>query len=91
MGELAAPALRKRLGEQPSAAVRRRAQGLLDRPVADLPAGDRLRELRTVRVLERIATPEARAALTRLSAGADGARLTREAKEVLRPPAKVKP
>jgi RNA polymerase sigma factor (sigma-70 family) len=91
LGELAAPALRKRLGEQPSVEFRRRAEGLLGRVVPDLPIGDRLREVRAVRVLERIGTPEARAALTRLSEGADGARLTREAKEALRPPAKSKP
>jgi RNA polymerase sigma factor (sigma-70 family) len=82
-GELAGPALRKTLAGRPSAEVRARCEGLLvklDRPTA---SGERLRTPRAVEALELADTKEARDLLRRLADGAEGARLTREAKAAL--------
>jgi WD40 repeat protein len=81
--ELAKPALRQALKQSPSLEVRRRIQRLLPRPPGPLPAGDRLRELRAVEVLERVGTPEARRLLQRLTEGAPESWLTQEAKAAL--------
>ena len=83
LGELAAPTLRKQLDGQPSAEVRRRLEQLLDRLTTSLPTGEQLQEVRAVQILEQIATPEAKQVLTALVEGAEGARLTREAKSAL--------
>ena len=58
------------------------ALGAADAPV--LAAGDRLRAVRAVAVLERVGTPDAKALLGRLAKGAPAARLTREATDALR-------
>jgi RNA polymerase sigma factor (sigma-70 family) len=78
LGELAEAALRGALRGEPSPEVRRRVEALL--------AGQRLvqtpearRNLRVVRLLEGIGSPEARQLLERLARGAPEARLTREA------------
>ncbi len=75
MGELAEPAMQRLLSRQPSGEVRRRIDKLLAAPVPPA-AGESLRRLRAVRVLEQIATPSARAVLAHLAAGAEGARET---------------
>jgi hypothetical protein len=49
-----------------------------------MPTPKRLRELRAVEVLERIAAPAARAELKRLAGGAPEAGLTRDAAAALK-------
>jgi hypothetical protein len=83
LGEAALPALRKALAGDPPAEVRVRCEGLvakLNRPVL---SGERLRTVRAVEALEQAGTKEARAVLKQLAGGAEGARLTREAKQAL--------
>ena len=58
-------------------------QQLVEKIERDIPAGDRLRALRTVAVLEYAGTPEARHVLVALAKGAPAARLTQEAKAAL--------
>jgi RNA polymerase sigma factor (sigma-70 family) len=84
LGHLAEPALKKVLEDRPSVESRRRIEGLLDMLPTDEPASvDELRGLRAVELLERLAHPAADALLQRLSEGAGGARLTREARAAL--------
>lgn len=79
------PVLRQLLETKPSLEVRRRVEYLLLRQSA---SPDLLRSLRVTRVLGSIGTPEARAILKTLAAGAPGARLTETAAQTLaRPPA----
>ena len=51
----------------------------LDQALANVSGPDRLRELRALEVLERLATPEAAALLDDLARGPSAARLTRDA------------
>jgi RNA polymerase sigma factor (sigma-70 family) len=83
LGELAEPALRQVLLQQPSLEVRLRAERLLHRLQKRMPSGERLQELRAVEMLEHIGTSEARQELERLAKGTPEARLTREAKASL--------
>jgi RNA polymerase sigma factor (sigma-70 family) len=79
LGEVAEPALRRALASGPSAEVRRRAEGLLQK----LPltaSSERLRQYRAIEVLEALATPDARRLLETLQTGAPEALLTREAR-----------
>jgi RNA polymerase sigma factor (sigma-70 family) len=80
LGDSAEPALRKALQENLSLETRRRLQALLE----ELQGGDRLRSLRAIEVLERIGDASAHELLRRLSAGAEGAWLTEEARTTLR-------
>lgn len=82
LGEQAEPALRQALAGKPSLEFRRRVESLLEK-LSAVPSPDRLREMRAIEVLERIATPDARAVLADLAKGAPAARLTREAKAAL--------
>jgi hypothetical protein len=83
LGELAERALRKMLADKPSLEARRRAEELLAKLRGPLPAGERLRSLRAVEVLEHAGTEQARQVLTVLARGAVEARLSREAKAAL--------
>ncbi len=83
LGEVALPALRKVLAGSPSAEVRRRCEVLLKTAAEPALSGERLRAVRAVEALEQADTPEARELLRRLAGGAEGARLTREAKVAL--------
>lgn len=85
LGELAEPALRKMLEARPSPEMRRRLQELLDEVGQRQwrPTAEDLRQLRTIEVLERLGTPEARRLLETLARGAEGARQTREARAAL--------
>jgi RNA polymerase sigma factor (sigma-70 family) len=84
LGELAEPALRKRLEAGPPLETRQRIDQVLGKLAGgQLPSEDVLRQLRAVEVLERTGTADARKALEALAGGADGARLTREAKASL--------
>jgi RNA polymerase sigma factor (sigma-70 family) len=78
-GPAAAAALREVVAKSSSAEARRRAEGLLREMENGFILPRELRALRTVEVLEWIATPEARAHLLELAKGAPDARLTREA------------
>jgi WD40 repeat protein len=81
-GEQAEPAYRKALADSPPPEVRRRLEDLLKKAGAawwDV-SGERLRSLRAIEALELAGTREACAVLEKLAAGAEGARLTHEAK-----------
>jgi WD40 repeat protein len=78
LGELAGPALRQALAEDPPLEVRQRLERLLARPATRLPARE-LRELRAVELLELIGNPASRRVLEGLAGGAGAARLTRQA------------
>lgn len=77
------PALRQALAGKLSAEVRKQLEQLVSGP-AVVCSGEVLRGVRAVEVLERHGTPEARRLLETLATGAPEARLTREAKAVLR-------
>lgn len=83
LGELAAPALREALKSEQPLEVRRRLEHLL--AVAEDPARspERLRALRAVGTLEQAGTPEARYLLAALAEGAEGSRLTQDARAAL--------
>jgi hypothetical protein len=84
LGSQARPALRKVLAGQPSAEVRRRVEGLLQRPEHFLLPPADLRGARAIAVLERIGTTEARELLERLvREGSDTSFLTRDARAAL--------
>jgi HEAT repeat protein len=84
IGDPAIPALRRALLKPPSEEVARRAKELLARFTAPVPPPDQLRLLRALAALEEIGTPEARRLLESLAQGAPEARLTREARAVLK-------
>jgi WD40 repeat protein len=87
LGVKAVSALRRALAENPSAEFKRRIEELLTGiapPVMRLPvAGDSLRDVRAVEVLERIGTENARQLLRLLAGGPADARLTQEARAAL--------
>jgi hypothetical protein len=76
------PALQQALKVSTSAEQRRRIEGLLAAPRI-VPAGDKLRHLRVLEVLEHIGTPDGLQVLQGLAKGAPEARLTQEAKAAL--------
>jgi hypothetical protein len=80
LGSAARPTLKQVLAGHPSAEVRRRVEGLLQRPEQFLPSPADLRGLRAVAVLERIGTTEPRELLEQLvQEGADTSLLARDA------------
>jgi hypothetical protein len=79
LGDLVQPALRKKLTEKPPLEVQQRIEALLPKTERQV-----LRTLRAVEVLEHIGSPEATKVLERLATGAEGARLTKEAKASLK-------
>ena len=83
-GEVAWPYLRKVLENPPSIEVAARARRLLGKENQLLATADRLRQARSLEVLERLATPEARDLVRALAAGDPSAWLTREARAMLR-------
>jgi RNA polymerase sigma factor (sigma-70 family) len=82
LGEDVVPVLRSVLDRKPTLEVRKRLEDLLSR-AKTLHAGDMLRGVRAVEVLERINSAEARQVLARLAKGVPEARLTHEAKAAL--------
>lgn len=84
LGELTVPDLEDLLRRGPSPESGRRARRLLKLASTYLPSPSRLRELRSIEVLERMDSPQARDLLGRLAEGAPGSGLTREAKAALR-------
>ncbi len=83
MGMLAATALQKALDGKPSEEMRKRILELLDKAKGQNLTPGQLQYVRALEVLERTATSEARAVLTRLSKGPDGALETVAARAVL--------
>jgi RNA polymerase sigma factor (sigma-70 family) len=82
LGELAEPALRLALADDPPLSVRQRLERLLNL-MGNVSPGGKLRELRSVEVLEMIGNPQARQVLESLAVGAANARLTRQASSAL--------
>ena len=83
LGEAAEAPLRDVLKGKPSPEVRRQVQELLEKLEARSHSSEYLRGLRTVEILEYLATPEAREVLQRLAAGGPRLRLTQEAQASL--------
>jgi RNA polymerase sigma factor (sigma-70 family) len=84
LGGLVEPAVRRTLAAKPSAEVKRRLKGLLEKLDAVTPEPGQVRAVRAVEVLEHAGTPAARRLLAELAGGVPEARLTREAREALR-------
>jgi RNA polymerase sigma factor (sigma-70 family) len=83
LGELAETTLREVMRGKPTLEVRRRIEGLLSElRLAHTP--EARRQLRAVRVLESIGSPEAQQVLEMLAKGTAEARLTQEVKSALR-------
>jgi RNA polymerase sigma factor (sigma-70 family) len=85
LGETALHALRKVLEGQPALETRRRLEQLIEKQERGQrsPSPERLRTLRTLEVLERIGTAEAKSVLAMLAGGAPGAWLTQDAQGAL--------
>ena len=80
LGERAARRVREKLSAAGSAEVRQRLEEFLERHArADRLTGPRLRERRSVELLEAAGTPAARAVLAKLAAGPAGDPLARDA------------
>jgi hypothetical protein len=84
LGIVADSVLKNALANHPSLEMRRRLETILD----DLPNwreknAELLRQARAVWVLQQIGTPEAKALLEKVAAGAPSARLTQKAKDAL--------
>jgi Tol biopolymer transport system component len=77
---LAETALRRKLAEDPSSEVQRLIEHLLTKLDQDQQAPETLRELRAIEVLEHIGSSDAKQVLQTLAKGAQGARLTNEAR-----------
>jgi hypothetical protein len=82
IGDAALASCHKALAGRPSAEVRSRLEGIVEKRAQAWRAlsGEELRTERALEVLERIGTPPARRFLDRLAGGLPEARLTREAK-----------
>jgi hypothetical protein len=83
LANCAEPALRRVAAELPAGPERNRVEELRARIRSAPPAPELLRGLRAVELLTRIATPEARALLVGLAAGAPEATLTHAAADAL--------
>jgi hypothetical protein len=84
LGEQAGPALKKAREGKPSPEVGRQIDELLGKlKPGQEPAGEDLRIVRGVELLEQMGTPEARQILEGLAKGPPDARLTREAKAAM--------
>lgn len=81
LGELAEPALRRALEGKPSLETRQRVKTLLTQRW--VWSGERLRQWRTIQVLESVGSQEAQALLKTLADGAPASRLTQEARAAL--------
>jgi WD40 repeat protein len=84
LGSSVEPELRQALQGRVSAEVRKRVQSLLEQYGRHPATPEEMRQSRALVVLERVATSQARAVLTRLAEGAPGAWLTEEARAALR-------
>ena len=84
LGAEAEPHLVKAVSQSTSMESRRRAERLLEKLHSSGPAGDTLRGLRALEVLERIGTSDARTLMQTLASGAPDAKLTVEAQTALK-------
>jgi WD40 repeat protein len=87
LGTLAKPALQTALKAKPDLEVKRRLEALLAQlgnEEIEVPAGDTLRTLRAIQLLEILGTPAARRLLDRLAGGVEQALQTRRAHAALR-------
>ncbi|MGH7171716.1 MAG: hypothetical protein ACRELG_15680, partial [Gemmataceae bacterium] len=82
--DLAERFLKEELSNRPSLEVRKRIEQLLETALGPVTDSEQLRQLRSVEVLERIGSLEARRVLELLAKGAPAARLTGEAKASLK-------
>jgi RNA polymerase sigma factor (sigma-70 family) len=83
LGRMIEPALRRALEKNPQLETRRRLEQLLNDVYNGPTAGEPLRTVRALAVLEYAATPEAKQLLETLARGADGAFLTEETRQAL--------
>ena len=83
LAERALPALRQALERKPSLEVKQRAERLLARLDSPITSPELLRALRTVRVLERTGSADARNHLAKLADGAPGALLTEMSRQAV--------
>jgi WD40 repeat protein len=84
LAELAEPYLQQRLKGNPSLEARQRLEQLLEKLAGPVTNLEQIQSLRGVEVLERLATPEAKALLAELAKGAPAARLTQDAQLALK-------
>jgi RNA polymerase sigma factor (sigma-70 family) len=78
--ELAAPLLRKVRESQPTPEARLRVERLLEKLEGTLQAGETVRALRSIEVLEQVGSLEAQRLLERLARDIPGGRIEKEAK-----------
>jgi WD40 repeat protein len=83
LGDLAALALQKRLQANPTLEMRQRMEKLVAKLNAPVQSPEMLQTLRGIETLERIATAEAALALGEIAKGADGHRVTEDARAAL--------
>jgi WD40 repeat protein len=83
LGEIAVPAVRRALEAKPSPEARHRLEELVNKLDGPITIPEQARDLRCVEVLEHIGSVEARRLLAELSKGAEGSRLTHNAKAAL--------
>jgi hypothetical protein len=83
LGDLAVPGVLARLDAAKELERRRRLDRFLEKHDRAVPSADRLRELRSVELLEHLGTPAARALLRDLAGGAAAVRLTQDAAAAL--------
>jgi RNA polymerase sigma factor (sigma-70 family) len=84
LAERVAPALRAALDSDPSAEKKRRIEAVLASLDPDLTlAGEALRAVRAVQILERIGSTEARELLKKLAQGIEAAHITKAAKQAV--------
>ncbi|MBY0523376.1 MAG: hypothetical protein K2R98_08250 [Gemmataceae bacterium] len=83
IGPLASPAVEKKLTEKLPLDTQRRLEMLLEKMERNTLSGDELRTLRGIEVLQNIGSVEAVDVLHAISAGADGAVTTLQAKKAL--------
>jgi hypothetical protein len=84
MGPVIGPRLERAVKESPSAEVRERLGGLLQRLAGSKLTSEELQFTRALWVLERIGSADARRLLEELAGGADGAPSTLTAKTALK-------
>ena len=83
LGDAIEPLLRKRLASTSSPEAGQRIEVLLDSLRPSLADADTLRDLRVLEILERVGTPDARAALEEVGNGPSGSRLRNRAKAAI--------
>src|SRR5262249_18293212 len=83
LGDVAEPALRKALKDQPVAEIRRRLEQSLEKLQAAPKVRDRFRLFRASEVLEKIGSPEAQQVLKTLASGGPEFAVTQDAKAAL--------